>query len=205
MSSLPALTPTRLNILGANTLGARLFPSFQNLSVLKVMVLAFLGTILLTFSAKMSIPFYPVPTTMQTFAVIFLGCVYGSRLAAATVALYVFEGAMGFPVFQGPAAGFVYLAGPTAGYLLGFIAAAYGVGLLFEKGFGRSILSAALLFVIGAVIIDVPGLIWLSNLMGIEATKVVYLSYQYAFLLKTGLGALIIPALWHHHSMEKQH
>ena len=63
--------------------------------------------------------------------------------------------------------------------------------------------SAALLFVLGAIIIDVPGLVWLSNLIGFESTKAVYLSYQYAFLLKTGLGALILPSLWHHHAEKK--
>tara|TARA_R110002095_G_C4222618_1_gene237217 strand:- start:143 stop:571 length:429 start_codon:yes stop_codon:yes gene_type:complete len=140
---------------------------------------------------------------MQTFAVIALGCVYGSRLAAATVVLYLFEAALGLPVLQGSSAGVIYMVGPTAGYLVGFISAAYVIGRLFEEGFGRTMASAALLFTLGALIIDIPGLVWLSNLIGFESTKAVYLSYQYAFLLKTGLGALILPALWHHHSEKK--
>ncbi len=199
MSSLPASAT-----LTQRSLIASLFPALQDLSVLKFMLLAFVGTALLTLSAKISIPFYPVPTTMQTFMVIGLGCVYGSRLAAATVALYLLEGGMGLPVFQGPGAGILYMMGPTAGYLVGFISAAYIIGRLFEYGFGRSVPSAALLFVIGAAIIDLPGLIWLTNLVGLDLAKTTYLSYQYAFLLKTGLGAIIIPALWHHHSVEKQ-
>ena len=206
MSTLSATTTT---LSTPNTLITRLFPGAQNLSGLTFMVLAVLGTALLTLSAKISIPFYPVPTTLQTFAVIALGCLYGSRLSAATVALYLFEGALGLPVFQGAGAGLAYMAGPTAGYLVGFVSAAYIVGRLFEEGFGRSMPSAALLFIIGAVVIDIPGLVWLSNLVGVDATKTVYLSYQYAFLLKTGLGAIIIPTLWnraseHHHSVDKQ-
>ena len=199
MSSLLAVvTPAQ------NTLMGRIFPALQSLSTLKFIVLAFVGTALLTLSAKISIPFYPVPITLQTLVVIGLGCLYGSRLAAATVFLYLLEGALGLPVFQGPGAGILYMTGPTAGYLVGFVSAAYIVGRLFEYGFGRSVLSAALLFVIGAVIIDVPGLIWLTNLVGFDIAKATFLTYQYAFLLKTGLGALIIPALWHHHSVEKQ-
>lgn len=197
MSSLSPTAPSKA--IQPSTLIARFCPSFRNLSAFRFMALAFLGAALLTLSAKISIPFYPVHTTMQTFAVIALGCAYGSRLAAATVMLYLFEGAMGLPVFQGgSAAGFVYMVGPTAGYLVGFVSAAYVVGRLFEEGFGRTMISAGLLFILGAVIIDIPGLVWLSNLIGFEATKTVYLSYQYAFLLKTGLGALALPALWHY-------
>lgn len=199
MSSLPASAT-----LPQSSLMTRLFPALQNLSTLKFMLLALVGTALLTLSAKIIIPFYPVSTSMQTFVVIGLGCLYGSRLAAATVSLYLLEGALGLPVFQGHGAGILYMMGPTAGYLVGFVSAAYIVGRLFEYGLGRSVLSAALLFVIGAVIIDIPGLIWLTNLVGLDLAKTTYLSYQYAFLLKTGLGALIIPALWHHHSVEKQ-
>lgn len=197
-SSVVSSTPTL-----SNTLIGRLFPSLHTLSAFKFMALAFLGTAFLTMSAKISIPFYPVPTTMQTFAVIALGCAYGARLATATVVLYLFEAALGLPVLQGHSAGFVYMVGPTAGYLVGFISAAYVIGRLFEEGFGRTMTSAALLFVLGALIIDIPGLVWLSNLIGFESTKAVYLSYQYAFLLKTGLGALIVPSLWHHHFEKK--
>ena len=168
------------------------------------MALALLGSALLVLSSKIIIPFYPVSISMQSFMVIALGCLYGSRLATATVALYLFEGALGLPVFQGPGAGVLYMVTvPTAGYLVGFVLSAYGVGRLFEYGLGRSVSSAALLFVIGAVIMDIPGLIWLTHLVGFDLAKTTYLTYQYAFLLKTGLGAMIVPALWHHHSVDK--
>ena len=202
MFSLSSVAPSTSAL--SNTLMVRFFPSLQNLSVFKFMALALLGTVFLTLSAKTSIPFYPVPTTMQTFAVITLACAYGARLATATVVLYLFEAFIGLPVLQGHSAGFVYMVGPTAGYLIGFISAAYVIGRLFEEGFGRTMSSAALLFILGAVIIDIPGLVWLSNLIGFEPTKAVYLSYQYAFLLKTGLGAVILPTLWHHHHSEKK-
>ena len=199
MSSLSApLTPTQSTLIG------RIFPALQSLSALKFIVLALLGSALLVLSSKIIIPFYPVSISMQSFMVIALGCLYGSRLATATVTLYLFEGAIGIPVFQGPGAGIIYMISvPTAGYLVGFVLSAYSVGRLFEYGLGRSVLSAALLFVIGAVIIDIPGLIWLTHLVGFDLAKTTYLTYQYAFLLKTGLGAMSVPALWHHHSVEK--
>lgn len=193
-----SLAPT-----GPTTLMERIAPSFKTMSTFNRVLLAFVGTAILTLSAKISIPFYPIPTTMQTFAVISLGCVFGSRLAAATVALYIFEGALGLPVFQGHTTGLAIFMGPTSGYLVGFVSAAYVVGRLFEEGFGRNALSAALLFTLGAVIIDIPGLTWLTSFAGLDIAKGAFLSYQYAFLLKSGLFAVIIPALWHHHSASK--
>ena len=100
----------------------------QNNKVVKNAIIVFLGTILLTISAKVKIPFYPVPMTMQTFVVIFLGMCFGYKLGLATVALYLIEGIVGIPVFSNSpekGVGMIYFTGPTMGYLLGFIIAVY--------------------------------------------------------------------------------
>ena len=97
----------------------------------KNLFLAILGTILLAISAKIKIPFWPVPMTMQTFVVLLLGILYGWKLGLFTVSLYLFEGAMGLPVFAGTpekGIGFAYFLGPTGGYLVGFLAATYVAG-----------------------------------------------------------------------------
>ena len=99
--------------------------------VVKIILIAFLGTLLLTISAKIKIPFYPVPMTMQTFMVLFLGIALGPKIALLTLSLYLFEGIFGLPVFAGTpekGIGFVYFTGPTMGYLIGFLVATYLAG-----------------------------------------------------------------------------
>ena len=96
--------------------------------VLKSFILIFIGTMALTISAKLKIPFYPVPMTMQTFVVLFLGIAFGYKIGLATISLYLFEGIMGIPVFSNSpekGIGLVYFTGPTMGYLLGFLSAVY--------------------------------------------------------------------------------
>ncbi len=85
---------------------------------LKNILLVFFGTILLTISSKVQVPFWPVPMTMQTFIVFIIGMSYGSSLAFATLTVYLLEGAFGLPVFA-KGGGLIYLTGPTAGYLYG--------------------------------------------------------------------------------------
>ncbi len=99
--------------------------------VVKIILLALLGTLLLTISAKIKIPFYPVPMTMQTFVVLFLGIALGPKIGLLTVSLYLFEGIFGLPVFAGTpekGIGFAYFIGPTGGYLVGFLVATYLAG-----------------------------------------------------------------------------
>ena len=99
--------------------------------VVKIILLALLGTLLLTISAKIKIPFYPVPMTMQTFVVLFLGIALGPKIGLLTVSLYLFEGIFGLPVFAGTpekGIGFAYFIGPTGGYLVGFLVATYVAG-----------------------------------------------------------------------------
>jgi len=92
------------------------------------------GSLVLAASSYVEAPLWPVPITLQTYAVCIVGALFGARLAAATVALYLIEGAVGLPVFAGGAAGFAHLLGPTGGYLVGFLIAATLTGALVERG-----------------------------------------------------------------------
>jgi biotin transporter BioY len=105
----------------------------------KIILISLIGTLLLTISAKIKIPFYPVPMTMQTFVVLFLGIVLGPKLGLLTVSLYLFEGIFGLPVFAGTpekGVGLIYFTGPTMGYLIGFLIAAYCSGCRRKKSAG---------------------------------------------------------------------
>ena len=99
--------------------------------IIKSLFVIFLGSIILTISAKIKVPFYPVPMTMQTFVVVLIGVTLGWKLGVATVFAYLFEGAIGIPVFAGTpekGLGVAYLMGPTGGYLFGFLVATYVAG-----------------------------------------------------------------------------
>ena len=138
----------------------------QNNKVIKNAIIVFLGTILLTISAKVKIPFYPVPMTMQTFVVIFLGMCLGYKLGLATVALYLIEGIIGIPVFSNSpekGVGMIYFTGPTMGYLLGFIIAVYVAG---KFNFNRNYLLNFIKIFFSVLPIYVLGLIWLGILIG---------------------------------------
>ena len=134
--------------------------------VLKIFALVFLGTMALTLSAKLKIPFYPVPMTMQTFVVIFLGLAFGYKLGLATVGVYLLEGIIGIPVFSNSpekGVGLVYFTGPTMGYLIGFLSAVFFAGYLNLRSnifiiFSKLIFSVSTIYLLGAL--------WLGTLMG---------------------------------------
>jgi len=134
--------------------------------IVKIILLAIVGTLLLTMSAKIKIPFYPVPMTMQTFVVLFLGIVLGPKISLLTISLYLFEGIFGLPVFAGTpekGIGFIYFTGPTMGYLIGFLVAAYFSGSFkYDKGLINTFLK--LMFSVSFIYIF--GLLWLGYLIG---------------------------------------
>ncbi len=101
------------------TLAARLWPVEAGNATTRAIVLIVAGSLLLTLSAKVQVPFWPVPMTMQTFVVLMIGATYGSTLGAATVLVYLVQGALGLPVFA-KGGGLAYMTGPTGGYLLGW-------------------------------------------------------------------------------------
>ncbi len=168
---------------------------------LRAVVLAVAGSRLLWASAKVQVPFYPVPMTFQTFAVLALGVAFGWRLAGATLLLYLAEGAMGLPVFAGTpekGIGLAYMVGPTGGYLLGFVFAAVACGWLAERGWDRNVLTTALAMLIGNFLIYAPGILWLGSLVGWD--KPVFEWGLTPFLLgdaaKLALAAVLLPAIW---------
>ena len=140
--------------------------SLQNQKVLKYFLITILGSILLTISAKVKIPFYPVPMTMQTFAVLLLGIAFGWRIGVATISLYLFEGVIGLPIFAGTpekGVGLIYFTGPTMGYLIGFLFATFIAGYL---NFKTNIFFIFIKLILSVSIIYILGILWLGNLIG---------------------------------------
>ena len=138
----------------------------QNSRILKYILVIFLGSILLTISSKIKIPFYPVPMTMQTFVVLFLGMSFGYKVGLATVSLYLVEGIIGLPVFSNSpekGVGFVYFTGPTMGYLIGFLFATFLAGYFNFKG---NILNNFIKLLISVSTIYILGVFWLGSLIG---------------------------------------
>lgn len=181
-------------------LAARLWP-WGGSVVLRNALLAVLGTVLLWASAKYQVPFYPVPMTMQPFVVFAIGLAFGSRLAVATLVLYLLEGAAGLPVFAGTpekGIGLAYLAGPTGGYLFGFVLAAGAVGALADRGWDRSVWKALAACLIGVALIHIPGLLWLGTLIGWDKPVLAlgFTPFILGDLVKALLAALAVPAAW---------
>ena len=163
--------------------------------LIKSIIIIFLGSIILAISAKVKIPFYPVPMTMQTFVVLFLGISFGYKIATATVCLYLLEGILGLPVFSNSperGVGLSYFTGPTMGYLIGFLAGVYLTGFFtfdnnFFKNFAKLLFSVSFIYLLG--------LIWLGSLIGWDKPvfKLGAQPFLLAELFKISLLALLIP------------
>jgi biotin transport system substrate-specific component len=165
---------------------------------LRAVTLIALGTALLTLSAKINLPLPYVPMTLQTLVVLVIGAAYGGRLGAATIMVYLAEGALGLPVFAGPAGGLAPLIGPTAGYLVGFVAAAFTTGWLSERGWDRSVGRLFVAMAIGHVIILGCGFAWLAFGMKLGVGKawlVGIAPFVAASVIKNALGAVLVPAI----------
>ena len=179
------------------TLASTLWPSRAAWRLARAAMLAIGGTLVLAASAKAEVPFYPVPMTLQTLAVLVIGAAYGARLAAATLALYLAEGLLGLPVFAGALAGPAYMAGPTAGYLGGFLVAAAAVGWLAERGWDRDWPRLIGAMAIGHVVVFAFGFAWLALALGAESAWAVGVAPFYAAtLVKTLLAAALVGAAW---------
>ena len=185
------------------SLAIHLWPSASR-SLLRSVVLVLLGCVLLWVSAKVKVPFWPVPMTLQTFAVMALGAAYGSRLGAATVIAYLAAGAAGLPVFTNTPpemAGPAYLLGPTGGFLIGFIAADFIVGTAAARHWDRSVPKLLAAMVAADAVVFAMGLAWLG--LAVPA-----LGYSWGLLeaglfpfllgdlLKVLIAALAVPAAW---------
>ena len=140
--------------------------SITNQKIIKKISLIVIGSIILTLSAKIKIPFYPVPMTMQTFVVLFLGISFGYKIALTTVGLYLLEGILGLPVFSNSpekGVGLVYFTGPTMGYLIGFLFAAFLSGYF---DFKKNIFLIFLKLILSVSVIYLLGIIWLGIIIG---------------------------------------
>lgn len=180
----------------ANTLTRRVWTRNNTLVSAALVVL---GSLLIAGMAQVRIllPFTPVPITGQTFAVLLVGAVLGSRLGPAAVAAYIAEGAMGLPFFAGGGAGAAWLAGPTGGYLVGFMAAAFVVGWLAERGMDRRAWSAVLAFAAGTLVIYAAGALWLSVYVGFDKAIITGVApFVACDVIKAVLAGLALPAGW---------
>lgn len=182
----------------APTLSARYLPGLS--ARLRDILLIILGTLLVALLAQIEIPlpFTPVPITGQTFGVLLIGAGLGSLRGAASLSLYLVAGVIGFPFFAGGASGVEILSGATAGYLVGFIAAAFVIGRLAERGLDRSMGTSLLPFVVGTIIIYLFGAAWLAVLMNSlsKAVALGVIPFLVGDAIKLVLASLALPAAW---------
>ena len=173
-----------------------LFP-FRGVNVyFKNIILILFGTLLLAFSSKIQVPFWPVPMTMQTFVVFIIAMAYGWKLSFLTLIAYLIEGALGLPVFA-KGGGLPYLIGPTAGYLYGMTIAAAVIGYFADLGYGKTIIKCIMPLLIGTIIIFVFGIGYLSSIIGFEKAIVAgLLPFIPSELFKIALAVFIIPTIW---------
>lgn len=157
------------------------------------------GSLLLAVSARISVPFFPVPMSMQTLAVIALGMFLGPVRGAAAVLAYLAEGAAGLPVFAGApqqGLGLAYMAGPTGGFLVGFVLQALAAGALFRLGAGRSVLTAVLAGLVAGAAVYPTGLLWLGFVIGFDKPLLAMGLFPFipGDIMKAALAALLFVA-----------
>lgn len=177
-------------------------------STARKVMLVLAGSAFIAVAAQISVPMLPVPMTLQTLAILMVGFAYGSRLGAATLLVYLAEGAMGLPVFANAMNGLAF-AGPTAGFLLGFVAMAWAAGFAAERGLARGVIGTALSALTISALLYIPGVAWpalVAGGFGFEAAWVAqdasfYWTWFVApFLLgdavKAVIAALLIAGGW---------
>tara|TARA_Y100001935_G_C17281462_1_gene497721 strand:+ start:427 stop:996 length:570 start_codon:yes stop_codon:yes gene_type:complete len=169
---------------------------FNNISkLLSSILLVVVGSILLTISAKISVPFYPVPMTLQTLIVLFIGLTYGRILAPMAVSLYLFQGMIGLPVFAS-GGGLAYLLGPTGGYLIGFLASAIILSQLSNIGWNRNYISTFVSLIVGTLVIFSCGLLQLSVVLGksiLDSAILGLVPFIYGEIFKILILLVLVP------------
>lgn len=189
-----------------NTLLGTAEPRTQSAKLLTAFAIAFVGTIVLTISAKVQIPFIPVPATFQTFAVAALAAAFGWRIGLATVALYLVEGLSGLPVFAS-GGGIGYVLSPTFGFLLSYIPMAFIIGYAADKGVSKKTLALFAVMLAADVVVFVMGYAWLVMLAGgaswIDQSNVLGSAFNIAVkpfivwdALKMAFAALTVTGGW---------
>ncbi|MER9196484.1 biotin transporter BioY [Mesorhizobium australicum] len=163
-------------------------------------LLAIAGTLLLTLSAKTKVMLGPVDISMQTLAVLLIAAAFGMRLGLATLLLYIAEGTMGFPVFQGTpekGIGIAYMLGSTGGYLVGFVVMAAIVGWAADRGWDRHPMKLFNAMLVAEVVMMAMGFAWLALLIGPEKSwQFGVVPFIVGDLIKVALAASVVPAVW---------
>ncbi len=184
--STPALAPS-------------LLPQDRAQRIAGLVLLAIAGSLLMWVSAKIKVPFYPVPMTLQTLALFGIAAAYGMRLGVATLALYLIEGALGLPVFAGTpekGIGLAYMFGPTGGYLASYMIAAAIVGYAVDRGFGRNVFKLFGAMLAAEIVILGMGAAWLAYLLGTEKALAFGVGpFIVTDLVKIALAACLVPAV----------
>jgi len=187
-----------------SVLSEALWPATGSSVMVRRALLVAAGVLALVIAAKIKVPFWPVPITMQTFAVLSIGAAFGAQLGAVTLLAYLALGAIGLNVFTGSSAetyGIEYMMGTTGGYLLGFLLATLALGALARRGWDRSPLWMVGAMVIGLFLVYVPGVLWLGQLLAADkgwawVLEWGWLVFMPAEALKLALAALLFPVLW---------
>ena len=165
-----------------------------NSNVVSILVVLF-GTILLAISAKIQLPFWPVPMTMQTFVIFLIGMTYSVRLSFITVSMYLFEGALGLPVFAS-GGGIAYLVGPTSGYLYGMLISSVVISYLANLGFSKTYFKTSISLLIGSFIIFLFGILYLGSIIGYEKAIIAgLLPFIPSEIFKIALAVSLIPTI----------
>jgi biotin transport system substrate-specific component len=171
--------------------------ALRNRRLVRDALLVVTGSALVALCAKIQVPSWPVPITMQPFAVLLVGMALGARRGGLALGLYLLEGAAGLPVFALPTAGLAYFAGPTAGYLVAFPLAAYMVGAMAERGWDRKFVPALVAMILGDLLILVVGFGWMAMQFGTSKAFAIGVGpFLPGELLKALLAAVALPAAW---------
>ena len=184
------------------TIAATLWPSSpMHLAagrLVRPAVLAAAGVCLITLGAKASVPFWPVPLTLQTLAISVVAAAYGLRLGVATAAAYLLAGLLGAPVFAGMSVGVAPFMGPTGGFLAGFLVMAAIIGAAADRGWDKAWSKVLAAMALANVIVFVPGLLWLGTFTGYGAKLLAAGLWPFALgtVVKTALAAALMPAAW---------
>ncbi len=175
-------------------------PASGSARIATQIIMALAGTLLLVLSAKTKVVIGPVDMSLQTLAIFVIATTFGSRLAVATLLLYLAEGALGLPVFQGTpekGLGLAYMFGPTGGYLVGFVAMAAIVGLAADRGFDRNPMKLFAAILTAEIVMLAMGYAWLSVLIGTEkAWQFGVMPFIVPDLIKVALASAVAPAIW---------
>ncbi|HWU19767.1 MAG TPA: biotin transporter BioY [Devosia sp.] len=189
-----------------NTLLGVFQPKGDTAKLVSSLATVVLGTLLLTICAKINVPVWPVPVTLQSFAVAALAAAFGARIGVATVALYLVEGALGLPVFA-TGGGLAYLMGPTSGFLFGFLVMAAIIGFAADRGASGKPLTLFAAMLAGGAVMFALGFAWLLAMAGqagwLDQANVVASAFAKAVqpfiiwdILKMALAALTVTGIW---------